>query len=400
MKKIEAIIKPFKLDDLKEALNAIGIQGMAVSEVKGFGRQKGLNESYHGTEYVVDFVPKFKIEIVIASDMVEQTVEAIITATHTGKIGDGLIFALPVEQVCSFAPASATKRQFNRAAFRHKMREKPVNHILIKEEKAMYTNGINPLFRKTFTTALALGLLVTTQALAAEEEAKPTANLTVGAYSQYIWRGFEYSKDSVVVQPSMTVGYKGFSANLWGNYDTDPYVDDTHKWTETDMTLAYGWEMGPMAYSVGYIYYANDSAEDSQEFFASAALNTLLKPTLTVYRDTDYYPGWYTTLGVSHSFPVQGDITLDLGGQVSYLKADSASTYHVSNDPTKAYSNFHDGVLSVGLTVPVNKYLTVTPKFNYTFALSNDAKDLMKASSKNGNDDSFLYGGVAASLAF
>lgn len=234
--------------------------------------------------------------------------------------------------------------------------------------------------------------------MAFAEEDQITTNLTVGAYSQYIWRGFEYSKDSVVVQPAMTLGYKGFSANLWGNYDTDPYVDDTHKWTETDVTLAYGWEMGPMAYSVGYIYYANDSAKDSQEFFASAALNTLLKPTLTVYRDTDYYPGWYTTLGISHSFPVQGDITLDLGAQVSYLKASEASPYKEA-DGSK-YSNFHDGVLSVGLTVPVNKNITVAPKLSYTFALSNDAQDLMKANSKNGNDDSFVYGGVAVSMAF
>lgn len=229
-------------------------------------------------------------------------------------------------------------------------------------------------------------------------EDKPTANLTVGAYSQYIWRGFELSKDSVVVQPSMTVGYKGFSANLWGNLDTDPYVADTDNWNETDMTLAYGWEMGPVAFSVGYIYYALDGIDDTQEFFASAALSTLLKPTLTVYRDTDFYPGWYTTLGVSHSFPVQGDITLDLGAQVSFLKASDASPYKEADGSN--YSNFHDGVLSVGLTVPVNKYITVTPKLNYTFALSNDAQDLMRASSKDGNDDSFVYGGVAVNMAF
>ncbi|MDP2003839.1 MAG: TorF family putative porin [Desulfurivibrionaceae bacterium] len=239
--------------------------------------------------------------------------------------------------------------------------------------------------------------------LACAEEEKPTANLTVGAYSQYIWRGFELSKDSVVVQPSMTVGYKGFSANLWGNLDTDPYsatTDASNNWNETDLTLAYGWEMGPVAFSVGYIYYALDAAEDSQEFFASATLDTLLKPTLTVYRDTDYYPGWYTTLGISHSFPVQGDITLDLGAQVSYLAADEASTYADPDDANDAYSNFHDGVLSVGLTVPVNKYITVTPKLSYTFPLTNDARDLMKASSKDGNDDDFIYGGVAVSMAF
>jgi uncharacterized protein (TIGR02001 family) len=239
--------------------------------------------------------------------------------------------------------------------------------------------------------------------MACAEEDKPTANLTVGAYSQYIWRGFEMSKDSVVVQPSMTVAYKGFSANLWGNLDTDPYsdtTDESNNWNETDMTLAYGWEMGPAAFSVGYIYYALDGMEDTQELFASAALKTILKPTLTVYRDTDFYPGWYTTLGISHSFPVQGDITLDLGAQASYLAADEASTYADPGDANDAYNNFHDGVVSVGLTVPVNTYITVSPKLSYTFALTNDAEDLIKASSKDGNDSNFIYGGVAVSMAF
>jgi len=99
MKKIEAIIKPFKLDDVKEALNEIGIQGMTILEVKGYGRQKGHKEIYRGAEYVVDFIPKIKIEIVLSADRVEQVVGAIQTAANTGKIGDGKIFVLPVEQV-------------------------------------------------------------------------------------------------------------------------------------------------------------------------------------------------------------------------------------------------------------------------------------------------------------
>jgi nitrogen regulatory protein P-II 1 len=98
MKKIEAIIKPFKLDDVKEALNEIGIQGMTVSEVKGYGRQKGHKEIYRGAEYVVDFIPKIKIEIVLDSDLVDQVVEKIREAANTGKIGDGKIFVLSVEQ--------------------------------------------------------------------------------------------------------------------------------------------------------------------------------------------------------------------------------------------------------------------------------------------------------------
>jgi len=98
MKKIEAIIKPFKLDDVKEALNEIGIQGMTISEVKGYGRQKGHKEIYRGAEYVVDFIPKIKIEIVVDSQQTDTVVEKIRDAANTGKIGDGKIFIFPVEE--------------------------------------------------------------------------------------------------------------------------------------------------------------------------------------------------------------------------------------------------------------------------------------------------------------
>ncbi len=99
MKKIEAIIKPFKLDEVREVLSELGVSGLTVTEVKGFGRQKGHTELYRGAEYVVDFLPKIKIEIVVTAAMVEAVVEAIIKAAHTGKIGDGKIFITAVEQV-------------------------------------------------------------------------------------------------------------------------------------------------------------------------------------------------------------------------------------------------------------------------------------------------------------
>lgn len=99
MKKIEAIIKPFKLDDVKEALNGIGIKGMTVSEVKGYGRQKGHKEIYRGAEYVVDFIPKAKLEIIVDAPQVDEVIETIIKAANTGKIGDGKIFVLPVDEV-------------------------------------------------------------------------------------------------------------------------------------------------------------------------------------------------------------------------------------------------------------------------------------------------------------
>jgi nitrogen regulatory protein P-II 1 len=98
MKKIEAIIKPFKLEEVKDALTEIGIQGLTVSEVKGFGRQKGHTELYRGAEYVVDFIPKLKIEVVVPDDIADKVVEVIVNAARTGRIGDGKVFVIPVEE--------------------------------------------------------------------------------------------------------------------------------------------------------------------------------------------------------------------------------------------------------------------------------------------------------------
>jgi len=99
MRKIEAIIKPFKLDEVKDALSEIGVQGLTVSEVKGFGRQKGHTELYRGAEYVVDFIPKIKLEIIVSDDLVAKVVELITEAARTGRIGDGKIFVTPVDEI-------------------------------------------------------------------------------------------------------------------------------------------------------------------------------------------------------------------------------------------------------------------------------------------------------------
>jgi nitrogen regulatory protein P-II 2 len=100
MKLVTAIVKPFRLDDVRNALSEVGVQGMTVSEVKGFGRQRGHTELYRGAEYVVDFLPKAKIEVAVADDRVEQVIEAIVESARTGKVGDGKIFVTPLEHVC------------------------------------------------------------------------------------------------------------------------------------------------------------------------------------------------------------------------------------------------------------------------------------------------------------
>ncbi|MFP7754771.1 P-II family nitrogen regulator [Thermodesulfobacteriota bacterium B35] len=109
MKKIETIIKPFKLDALKEALHELDVHGMTVSEVKGFGRQKGHTEIYRGAEYMVDFIPKVKVEIIVQAERVDEVIEAIIGSVRTGKIGDGKIFVLPVEKVCRIRTGETDK---------------------------------------------------------------------------------------------------------------------------------------------------------------------------------------------------------------------------------------------------------------------------------------------------
>lgn len=109
MKKIEAIIKPFKLDDLKAAMAELGVKGMTISEVKGFGRQKGHTEIYRGAEYVVDFIPKIKVEIVVESEMVEKVVDKIVSSVKTGKIGDGKIFVMPVDSICRIRTGETDK---------------------------------------------------------------------------------------------------------------------------------------------------------------------------------------------------------------------------------------------------------------------------------------------------
>ena len=114
MKLVTAIIKPFKLDDVREALSEIGVQGITVTEVKGFGRQKGHTELYRGAEYVVDFLPKVKLEIAIGEGLLDQTIEAITQSANTGKIGDGKIFVQVSSKSFAYAPARPAKKQFKR----------------------------------------------------------------------------------------------------------------------------------------------------------------------------------------------------------------------------------------------------------------------------------------------
>jgi uncharacterized protein (TIGR02001 family) len=248
----------------------------------------------------------------------------------------------------------------------------------------------------TVTKKLLTGIAATAVILAAgipaamAEEEVPSADASVGFYSQYIWRGFELSKDSLVIQPSLTVGYKGFAMNLWANLDTDLYGTDTHKWVETDYTLSYDGAYEKLGYGVGWIYYAinADGDSDTQEWYGTLSYDVITAPSFTIYYDTDGFAGaWYANLSFGHSFMIGEKYSLDLGLSFGYL------------DDNDGYAEFHDGNLSAAMSFPVGEYIAITPEIYWSFPLTSEAGDYIKNPDFS-NDDNFVYGGISASFSF
>ena len=254
-----------------------------------------------------------------------------------------------------------------------------------------------------------------------QEEDKVTGEIDLSVLSAYIWRGYEQSRNSVVVQPAVTASYKGFSLNVWGNFDTRSYSAADAKYaanyTETDYTISYSKKFGILQVTPGYIYYglgapyAGGTAPlDSQELFLTLGLDTILQPTLTAYKEIDYYRQWYFLLGVSHTIEFNKVISLKLAASASYLLSTDETTYakydNNSLPTTDKYNNFHDGTASVSLPIAVYKTLSVTPTVSYVFPLCDDARYEMRAYGKQGaanpsdRDSSYLYGGVTLSYTF
>jgi hypothetical protein len=278
--------------------------------------------------------------------------------------------------------------------------------------------------KKIISTVLIVMILALSPMISRAEEPvadKVTGEVAASLLSAYIWRGQELTRHSVVIQPSVTAGYKGFAANVWGNLDTDPYSGGAEEYssnfTETDVTLSYSRKFGMGQVGVGYIYYGFAGAAsggtdllDSQEIFATLSLATTLAPTLTVYKEIDHYHQWYATLGISHTFALHEKVGLRLVAQASYLKSEDESTYPEFDGDAQAtddkFSNFHDGMISISLPVAVTGHLTISPVLTYVFPLSDDAKNEMKARGLEGTADpsdknsSFLYGGIILSYIF
>jgi hypothetical protein len=280
----------------------------------------------------------------------------------------------------------------------------------------------NARLRKWFAIGLFMFtmLAVPGAQLQAEEE-KPTGDFTAAVLSQYIWRGYELSRNSIVIQPSMTIGYNGFTASIWGNLDTKAYssvsTSYAETWNETDLTISYSKTLGFFTVGGGYIYYSLASLNrdapdraDSQELFATVSLNTLLSPTLTVYKEIAHYRNWYGLLGISHVFELGQMMSLKLAASASYLLSTDEVTYPKFDSSAKAttdkFSNFHDGTLSVSLPIKATDRITITPTLSYIFPLTGDAKNEMKGFGLEGTatpaerDSSFIVGGVTASFTF
>ncbi len=239
------------------------------------------------------------------------------------------------------------------------------------------------MMKKTTVFAVLMAMLLCGGYAWAEEEA-PSGGADVALLSQYVWRGYALSDSSLVIQPSISAGYKGFGLNLWGNLDTD-YYDMGKDFNETDLTLSYDKSFGMVGLGLGYIYYALEG-EDSQELYASLGLDTFLAPTLTVYRDYDTFDSWYFLLGISHSFGLTEEVSLDLGGSVSYYSYDDTD-----------YSELHDGLISASISIPIGKYCSLTPNLAYTFPLSSRAEDELMDMD---GDDSHFMAGITFSIAF
>jgi hypothetical protein len=243
------------------------------------------------------------------------------------------------------------------------------------------------------------GVMLSTGNLFAEEE-KPTCDASLAVYSQYIWRGYEFSKDSVVLFPSMTVSYKGFAFNIWGDLDTNfvgATVDNGTEMFETDYVLTYKNSVSILNYTLGWIYYDLDGGED-QEAYVVLGLDTLLSPEISVWRGIEHTDSWYYKFALSHSFELQNKWSINVGGWVAYY--DIPGGEPVTGDD---YSEWHDATIWAALNIPLTDWCTLTPSINYSFALSSKSQDQIETANLNfANDEesNFIYGGVTLAISF
>lgn len=222
---------------------------------------------------------------------------------------------------------------------------------------------------------------------------RPTVNASVDILSQYIFRGVALSSESAVIQPSITLGYKGFSLGIWGNFDTEEKIfSGNERWNETDFTLSYSREIVPnLTGTVGIVYYSLVNApEDSTEAFAGLSYAfPWFTVGITGYREFHNYPGWWMQIDVSRNFklPCYG-MSLDVGVSAGYLDSNPQN-----------YADFHSGQVSAALNIPVHKSVAISPKIGFAFPLTGDGRDNIKFNSWDG-DAKHVFGGIRIAASF
>jgi hypothetical protein len=247
-------------------------------------------------------------------------------------------------------------------------------------------------------------------------EDKPTASVSLDGLSQYIWRGFALSRN-FVLQPSVTVGYKGFSLNVWGNFDPreayTPLTRRQAKWNETDVTLGYskdvynGEAIKAITLNLGGIYYAYDAAiypqGDSLEFYFGGAIDVnWFKFTAAANKEFFHYPAWWLTLGISRVFELPWNkSTLELGNNFIFLFAQDKGAWpdHGDFTRTRAFNDPLAGQLYATLNIPVHKYVTVSPKVGFWYALGGKSTDMLRNLSWDFQQN-HVYGGLNVTFAF
>jgi len=239
-------------------------------------------------------------------------------------------------------------------------------------------------------TLITVMMMMVAFSAAYAEETNTAGSASVDIMSNYVWRGQKLSNASVV-QPSVGITYGGFGANLWANYDTD-----TNEHNETDLTLDYSFPVDKLSFGIGYIYYALEGVDDTQEVYLAVGYDVLLSPSLTVYYDFDQGDGAFIVASIGHSFELMDKATLNLGASASY---NGKNAVMGTDSDGEKFNGFYNAELSGSVGVQLTKALSIEPRIAYSFPLSSDAKDAIKAISDDGDKD-IVYGGVNLTLSF
>lgn len=253
--------------------------------------------------------------------------------------------------------------------------------------------GHKPSWRIWGVAAL-LGMMVGGLPALAEEEEGLSIDASLTAISQYIWRGAPYSKpDQVIWQPSLTLGIKGLSFNVWASLDDNKGWDGMGRGgNEVDFTASYGWEAGKFGFEVGYLYYDLNRQPMSHEVFGSACLDVWGEPTFKVYREVGDFPGWYYEVSGSKSVPAGEKITVDFGASMGYMTL-SEIDYHA----------LHNLQLNLGLTVPFSDTIRCKPMVAWSTGLTGDSRAYIRDVAESFGfkpDTSFFFAGVTFEADF